>query len=89
MTRFYFDQAWFDSDCDSDLSDDWQTATSETPEWLEERLACLEFYVGANEEQQLIKRSALLLIVNPSGNHVEVIVIEVLTLGVMVQLVIL
>jgi hypothetical protein len=36
MTRFHFDPAWFDSDYDSESSDEWQSLTSESPEWYED-----------------------------------------------------
>ena len=85
MTRFYLDQAWFDSDYNSDSEEDWESITSETPDWFEDNIRASEHVVVHNAERQLINRAAILVIVSLIDIDVVVIVIEIIATGVIVQ----
>jgi hypothetical protein len=85
MTRFYLDQAWFDSDYNTDSEEDWELANSDTPDWFEDNMVNIEQLESNYEEWELIKRVAILVIVSLIKIDVIVIVIEILQSGIIVH----
>jgi hypothetical protein len=77
MTRYYLDQAWFDSDYKSDSEEDWESITSEWPEWYEDNIRALEYMEVQNQECRLIRRVTILVIVCLIMIDVVVVVIEI------------
>jgi hypothetical protein len=63
MTRFYLDQAWFDSDNNSESEEDWESIASERPDWFEDNTKALEYVIIQKAENKLIKRGAIIVIV--------------------------
>jgi hypothetical protein len=83
MTRYYLDPAWLDSEYNSD-SEDWESITSETPDWYEDNIKALEYKIIPNE-RKLISRVAILVIVSLIEINVVVIVIEITEYGIIVH----
>jgi hypothetical protein len=85
MTRYYLDQAWFDSDYNSDSEEDWESVTSEAPDWFEENMVEIEQIDPQYEDWKIIKRTAILVIVSLIEIDVVVIVIEIMQSGITVH----
>jgi hypothetical protein len=84
MTCFYLDKDWLDCDYKSD-PEDWESITSEIPEWFEEDLSIVLLKEERQEESKLIIRVAILVIVWLIDIDVVVIVIELQQSGVIVH----
>jgi hypothetical protein len=85
MTRYYLDFAWFENEYQSEWEEEWTSVASDIPEWFEEKSEIEDYMLVNSDEQRLIRRANILVIVSLVEIDVIVIVIELHTAGLTVH----